>query len=288
MVSPSAPTPESGADICVARAVYGRRIGVDLGLAGKRAVVTGASKGIGLAVARALAVEGVHIIAGSRTSSTELKELVNRGEATDIEVDLISETGPSRLVETALEGGPVDFLINNAGAVTPRTNGSGSVTDEQWSYSINLTLMAAVRATRAVLPHMIERGRGAIVNTASVNASLPDPLVIDYSAAKAALVNFSKALSKEVGPYGIRVNTVSPGPVATDLWVGKGGVASTLSASLGGIPSDYEQQAVAGTATQRFTTPQEVADLIVFLASDRSGNITGADYIIDGGLTQSI
>jgi NAD(P)-dependent dehydrogenase (short-subunit alcohol dehydrogenase family) len=135
---------------------------------------------------------------------------------------------------------------------------------------------------------MIERGQGAIVNTASVNASLPDPLVIDYSAAKAALVNFSKALSKEVGPHGIRVNTVSPGPVATDLWVGKGGVASTLSASLGGNPSDYEQQAVAGTATQKFTTPQEVADLIVFLASDRSGNITGVDYIIDGGLTQSL
>ena len=261
---------------------------MDLGLAGKRAVVTGASKGIGLAVARALAAEGVHIVAGSRQSSTELKELVSKGDATDVQVDLASETGPSRLVRAALDGGPLDILINNAGGVTPRTGGSESVTDEQWSYSINLTLMAAVRTARAVVPHMIERGRGAIVNTASVNASLPDPFVIDYSAAKAALVNFSKALSKEVGPRGIRVNTVSPGPVATDLWLGKEGVASTLSGSLGGSPSDYEQGAVAGTATRRFTTPQEVADLIVFLASDRSGNITGVDYIIDGGLTQSL
>jgi NAD(P)-dependent dehydrogenase (short-subunit alcohol dehydrogenase family) len=261
---------------------------MELGLAGKRAVVTGASKGIGLAVTRALAAEGVHIVAGSRQSSTELKELVSRGEATDVRVDLASETGPSRLVDAALERGPIDILINNAGAVTPRTGGSESVTDEQWSYSINLTLMAAVRTARAVVPHMIERGRGAIVNTASVNASLPDPFVIDYSAAKAALVNFSKALSKEVGPHGIRVNTVSPGPVATDLWLGKEGVASALSASLGGSPSDYEQHAVDGTATHRFTTPQQVADLIVFLASDRCGNITGVDYIIDGGLTQSL
>jgi NAD(P)-dependent dehydrogenase (short-subunit alcohol dehydrogenase family) len=229
---------------------------MDLGLAGKRALVTGASKGIGLAVARAMAAEGVHVVAGSRQSSAELKELVSRGEATDVQVDLASETGPSQLVEAALAGGPLDILINNAGAVTPRTGGSESVTDEQWSYSINLTLMAAVRTARAVIPHMIERGRGAIVNTASVNASLPDPLVVDY--------------------------------VATDLWLGKEGVASTLSASLGGNPSDYEQHAVSSTATQRFTTPQEVADLIVFLASERAGNITGVDYILDGGLTQSL
>jgi NAD(P)-dependent dehydrogenase (short-subunit alcohol dehydrogenase family) len=261
---------------------------MDLGLVGKRAVVTGASKGIGLAVARTLAAEGVHVVAGSRQTSTELKELVSRGQATTVQVDLASETGPRQLIEAALDGGRVDILINNAGGVTPRTDGSGSVTDEEWSDSINLILMAAVRTARAVLPHMIETGGGVIVNTASVNASLPDPVVVDYSAAKAALVNFSKALSKEVGPHGIRVNTVSPGPVATDLWLGTGGVASTLSASLGGNPSDYSEHAVDGTATHRFTTPQEVADLIVFLATDRSGNTTGVDFIIDGGLTQSL
>jgi NAD(P)-dependent dehydrogenase (short-subunit alcohol dehydrogenase family) len=261
---------------------------MDLGLAGKRAVVTGASKGIGLAVARTLAAEGVHVVAGSRQTSTELNELVSSARATYVQVDLSSETGPSRLVTAAIDTGPIDILINNAGSVTPRTGGSGSVTDEQWSSSINLTLMAAVRTARAAVPHMIGRSQGAIVNTASVNASLPDPLVIDYSAAKAALVNFSKALSKEVGPHGIRVNTVSPGPVATDLWLGRHGVASTLSSSRGGNASEYEQNAVGGTATGRFTTPQEVADLIVFLASDRSGNVTGADYIIDGGLTQSL
>jgi NAD(P)-dependent dehydrogenase (short-subunit alcohol dehydrogenase family) len=261
---------------------------MDLGLAGKRAVVTGASKGIGLAVARTLAAEGVHVVAGSRQTSTQLTELVSKGQATHIEVDLASVVGPGRLISAALDVGPLDILINNAGGVTPRVGGSASVTDEQWSSSMNLILMAAVRTARAAVPHMIENGRGAIVNTASVNASLPDPFVIDYSAAKAALVNFSKALSKEVGPHGVRVNTVSPGPVATDLWLGQGGVAATLSASLGGTPLDYTTQAVDGTATRRFTTPQEVADLIVFLASDRSGNVTGVDYIVDGGLTQSL
>jgi NAD(P)-dependent dehydrogenase (short-subunit alcohol dehydrogenase family) len=115
-----------------------------------------------------------------------------------------------------------------------------------------------------------------------------DPLVVDYSAAKAALVNFSKALSKEVGPHGVRVNTVNPGPVATDLWLGDHGVASTLASTLGGESREYEQTAVRDTASRRFTTPQEVADLIVFLASDRAGNITGADYVIDGGLIQTL
>ncbi len=135
---------------------------------------------------------------------------------------------------------------------------------------------------------MVAAGQGVIVSTASVNASLPDPLVIDYSAAKAALVNFSKALSKEVGPHGVRINTVSPGPVATDLWLGEQGVGSTLAGKLGGASGDYQQAAVHDAATRRFTTPQEVADLIVFLASDRAGNITGVDFKIDGGLIQTL
>ena len=261
---------------------------MDLGLAGKRAIVTGASKGIGLEVAAALAAEGVHVVVGSRETSPELKELVSSGHVTAIQVDLSFETGPSELVAEALKGGPIDIVINNAGAVTPRANGSGAVTDEQWAYSLNLMLMAPVRTVRAVLPSMIESGGGVIISTASVNASLPDPFVIDYSATKAALVNFSKALSKEVGPQGIRVNTVSPGPVATGLWLGDQGVAATLSSKLGGKASDYEGNAVRDSATRRFTTPQEVADLIVFLSSDRSGNITGVDYLIDGGLIQTI
>jgi NAD(P)-dependent dehydrogenase (short-subunit alcohol dehydrogenase family) len=261
---------------------------MDLGLAGKRAIVTGGSRGIGLAVTRRLVDEGVHVVAASREASPDLKDLIDAGWVEEIEVDLTTASGPAQVVGAALEHGPVDVLINNAGAVRPRLGGSGSVTDDEWWSTLELVLMAAVRSMRAVLPHMVSAGRGAIVNTASVNASLPDPLVIDYSAAKAALLNFSKSVSKEVGPHGIRVNTVSPGPVATDLWLGDHGVGATLADAQGGTSSDFEQGAVQGTATGRFTTPQEVADLIVFLASDRAGNITGTDYIIDGGLTQSL
>jgi NAD(P)-dependent dehydrogenase (short-subunit alcohol dehydrogenase family) len=135
-----------------------------------------------------------------------------------------------------------------------------------------------------VLPHLIERGAGSIVTVSSVNSFLPDPLVIDYSAAKAALANFSKALSKEVGPRGIRVNTVSPGPVATDLWLGEDGVAATVAGVAGGEPGAVVEQATEGMATGRFTRPEEVADLVLMLAGDRAGNVTGSDFVIDGGL----
>ncbi len=261
---------------------------MDLGLEGKRALVTGASKGIGLAVTRRLVTEGVAVIAASRRSSAELDVLREDNQVLHIEVDLSENGGPAQLVESALSGGPIDILINNAGAVTPRLDGFLSVTDEQWATTMALTFMAAVRTTRAVLPHMIARGSGSIVNNASINASLPDPLVIDYSAAKAALANFSKALSKEVGPHGIRVNAVSAGPVSTELWLGDHGVAASVSAAQGANPNDVAHEAVKDTATGRFTTPEEVADLIVFLASTRISNVTGANYLIDGGLTQSL
>ena len=260
---------------------------MDLGLAGKRALVTGASRGIGLAVATRLVGEGAIVVAGSRSGSPEVEALGREGNVIHIDVDLTSDRGPADLVEAAIQEGPVDILVNNAGAVTPRLDGFLSVTDEQWGTTLTLTFMAAVRMTRALLPHMIERGSGTIVNNASVNASLPDPLVIDYSAAKAALRNFSKALSKEVGRQGIRVNSVSAGPVSTGLWLGEHGVAATVAAAHGGAPDAIQSQAVQETATGRFTAPEEVADLIVFLASDRAANITGADYVIDGGLTQS-
>ena len=255
---------------------------MDLGLAGRTAIVTGGSKGIGLAVVSALASSGAHVIAGARESSAALAELTRSGQVEAIEVDLADPAGSVHLVAAA--GGRVDILVNNVGSAPARPGGFLSITDEDWLATINLDLMAAVRATRSVLPSMLTAGAGAIVSVCSVNARLPDPAVLDYSVAKAGLAAFCKALSKEVGPKGIRVNTVSPGPVATDLWLGAGGVAQTVSRATGARPTDVASQAAGQMVTGRFTEPGEVADVVLFLASDRAGNITGAEFTIDGGL----
>jgi len=261
---------------------------MELGLTGKHAVVTGASKGIGLAITDALVAEGAHVTAGARTGSARLEELVDGGQVSAVAVDLSTAAGPIDLVESALQHGPIDVLVNNVGATQARLDGFLEVTDEQWFQSLTLTFMAAVRTTRAALPGMLAAGRGTIVTTCSVNSFLPDPAVIDYSAAKAALANFSKALSKEVGPRGIRVNTVSPGPVSTDLWLGDHGVAETVGQAQGADPGAVAQQQAALAPTGRFTTPEEVADLVVMLAGSRAGNVTGADFVIDGGLIQTL
>ena len=261
---------------------------MDLGLEGRRALVTGASRGIGLAVVRGLVAEGAEVVAAARTRGDDLAALVDDGHVEFVAADLASPDGPSELVAAARRGGSIDILVNNAGAVTPRLGGFAAITDAEWEATWTLTLMATVRTTRAVIGDMVAAGRGTIVTTSSVNAFLPDPAVIDYGAAKAALSNFCKALSKEVGPAGVRVNTVSPGPVSTALWLGSGGVAETVAQTAGGAAGDVAAQAVAGTATGRFTTPEEVADLVVMLCGERAGNVTGADFVIDGGLIQTL
>jgi NAD(P)-dependent dehydrogenase (short-subunit alcohol dehydrogenase family) len=257
---------------------------MDIDLSGRTAVVTGGSKGIGLAVVRKLVASGAKVVTGALHPSPQIEELAPYLVFT--EVDLADPQGPAHLVAAA--GSRVDILVNNVGSARPRPGGFLSITDDDWAASLTLNLMAAVRATRAALPGMLAAGSGAIVMTCSVNARLPDPLVLDYSAAKAGLAGFAKALSKEVGPHGIRVNTVSPGPVATDLWLGHDGVAETLSHSTGARPADIEQQAAAGSVTGRFSQPDEVAGLIVYLASDLAANITGSDFTIDGGLVPTL
>jgi NAD(P)-dependent dehydrogenase (short-subunit alcohol dehydrogenase family) len=261
---------------------------MQLELEGKVAVVTGASRGIGLAAARALAAEGARVVAGARSNSAELDALVKTAPVEFVAVDLSTPSGPADLAAVALASGSIDVLINNVGAAKTRLGGFLSITDEDWTTSLTLNLMATVRMTRAVLPSMIAAGSGAIVTTSSVNAFLPDPAVLDYSAAKAAVANFSKSLSKEVAQHNIRVNTVSPGPVSTSLWLGEDGVAQTVARATGGDPAAVANQAAADAATGRFTTPEEVADLLVFLASARAGNVTGADFTIDGGLIKTL
>jgi NAD(P)-dependent dehydrogenase (short-subunit alcohol dehydrogenase family) len=257
-------------------------------LTGKIAVVTGASKGIGLAISQALAEEGAFVIAGARRNTPELQALEAAGSATFIAADLSTPEGPRALVAAAAERGGVDVLVNNAGAVATRFDGILSVTDEEWAAALSVNFLSAVRTTREAIPHMLTRGGGSIVMIGSVNATLPEWNIVDYSATKAALASYAKSLSKEFGPKGIRVNTVSPGPVSTELWLGEDGVAAQFASASGGTPDDVVATVSAGAPTGRFTTPREVADLTVFLASSLSGNTTGADVRIDGGYVPTL
>jgi len=264
---------------------------MDLGLTGKVAVVTGASKGIGLAITQGLVAEGVHVIAGARSSSPELDELVAAGSVLFESVDLSVPDAAARLVSRSTDLGGLDILVNNVGAVAFRFEGFLSITDEQWLDTINLSFLAAMRTTRAAIPLLIERGGGNVVTIGSVNAFLPDPGVVDYSATKAAVWNLSKALSKEFGAQNIRFNTVSPGPVSTALWLGDDGVAATIAKKMG-VDFDTAKARVVesqgGFSTGRFTEPAEVADLVLLLASSRAGNVTGSDFLIDGGLIKTL
>ena len=264
---------------------------MDLQLSGQVVLVTGASKGIGLAITQALVAEGATVIAGSRSSSPELDALVAEGSVLFESVDLSQPDAPARLVARASERGGLDVLVNNVGAVSFRFEGFLSITDEEWLDTLNLSFLAAVRTTRAAIPLLLERGGGNVVTIGSVNAFLPDPPVVDYSAAKAAVWNLSKSLSKEFGPQNIRFNTISPGPVATQLWLGENGVAATAAKNLG-VDFDTARDTVVasqgGFSTGRFTQPSEVADLVLLLASDRAGNVTGSDFLIDGGLIKTL
>jgi NAD(P)-dependent dehydrogenase (short-subunit alcohol dehydrogenase family) len=259
---------------------------MDLELAGKIAVVTGASKGIGLAVAQELAAEGALVVAGARTVAA----LEGIDGVTPFAVDLVDPEGPARLVGRALElHGRLDVLVNNIGGVKLRLDGFLNTTDADFQASLELNFFSALRATRTAVAAMMERGEGTIVNVASVNAFFhPDGAVIDYGAAKAALLNVAKALSQELAQHGIRIASVSPGQVATDLWLGEGGVAATIGDATGAGADAIRERVTAGIPTGRFTTPREVATLVTVLASPRTANVNGSNFVIDGGLLKTL
>jgi len=262
---------------------------MDLELKDKVAVVTGAGKGIGLAITEGLAGEGANVFAGSRSTDT----LEGIDGVTPVAVDLSETEGPARLVQAALdEHGRVDVLVNNVGAVKMRLDGFFGTSDEDFEWAMQMNFFIALRTSRAALKAMVEQGEGSIVNVASINAYFqPDSATIDYGPAKAALVNLSATLAQEFGPKGIRVNSVSPGPVETDLWLGEGGVADTVAKATG-TDADSARKTIidglGGFATGRFTKPEEVANLVLMLASGRIGNVTGSNYQIDGGLLKTI
>ena len=191
---------------------------MDLTLNGNVAVVTGASRGIGLAVVRSLIREGCTVVGIARGPMPEDEDLRDHDGFSYVRADLSRPDAIEALADTLPHR--IDVVVNNVGSAPPRPGGFASIAEADWLSTLSLNLLAAVRVTRMLLPR-IPSG-GAIVNVASENSILADPLVMDYSAAKAALLSFTKSLSKELGPRGVRVNSISPGPVATDLWLGAG------------------------------------------------------------------
>jgi NAD(P)-dependent dehydrogenase (short-subunit alcohol dehydrogenase family) len=257
---------------------------MELGLNGKTALVTGASRGIGLAIAQTLAAEGVRVVGAARTVTPELE----KAAAAVVSADLSTREGAERIVAEAVEAvGGIDLLVNNVGGGDADRLALGGFLDipvEQWETVLGLNLLSAVWTTHAALPGIIER-RGAIVNVSSVNGRVPSGSPVAYAEAKAALTMFSKRLSEEVAPQGVRVNTVSPGVIGSSLWRGEDSFGAKVAEAFGVAQTDLLANIPGqfGIASGRIGEPEEVADLVAFLLSDRAANIHGADHVIDGG-----
>ncbi|WP_158892275.1 SDR family NAD(P)-dependent oxidoreductase [Amycolatopsis anabasis] len=262
---------------------------MDLQLTGKTALVTGASRGIGLEITRALAAEGVRVAAGARTVTPELAALPG---VTAITADLATPAGAAALVDQAAAAlGEFDVLVNNVGGVVPasmRAAGFLDIDDESWQRTFELNLFGTVRVTRGALPSLLRR-RGVIINISSIGARAAFPPV-DYGTAKAALTNLSKALAEEFGGRGVRALTVSPGPTRTRNWSDPGGYAGDLARAEGADLDRFlaEVPARMGITTGRLTEPAETAALVTFLASPLAGNLNGADYLADGGVLKTV
>ncbi|MEV0613919.1 SDR family NAD(P)-dependent oxidoreductase [Nonomuraea sp. NPDC050404] len=264
---------------------------MDLQLSGRVAIVTGGSKGIGLAAARTLAEEGAHVVVASRTRTDELPDKV-----VHVAVDLMDPTAAERVVARAVqEFGGVDILVNNAGGPPPGTvlprAGFMAPGDADWAAMFEFNVFATVRMIRAAVPVMLERGGGSIVNLSSSMARQAGNVNVDYAAAKASVLALSKSLSAEYAPQGIRVNTVTPGATLTDWWTKDGGAADVFGGMVGADKDSVIAEVaptMMGLSTGRLVYPQEVADAIVLLASPRSASTTGAELVVDGGQLKEI
>jgi NAD(P)-dependent dehydrogenase (short-subunit alcohol dehydrogenase family) len=266
---------------------------MDLDLDGRVAVVTGASKGIGLAVVGTLLDQGVRVVATSRNRSPELDAL--GGDLLHVPADLMDPGAPAEVIARAVEVfGGLDLLVNNAGGPPPGTKlprfGFLELGDADWREMFEFNLFSAVRACRAAIPLLVERGGGAIVNVSSVHGRQPSAINVDYGAAKAAMTNLTKALSEEFGPRGVRVNGVCPGPVRTPWWTDAGGAADILAAQMG-TDRDSVMTRVAPEMMQlttgRLAEPAEIAAAVAFLASPRSASTTGTELVVDGGMLKA-
>jgi 3-oxoacyl-[acyl-carrier protein] reductase len=244
---------------------------LDLGLRDRLCVVTGSTGGIGLETARLLVKEGARVVTSGRSDAPGL------GEALHVQADLARPGEPERLIA---EAGEVDVLVNNVGYAEQRD--FLEVTDEQWEQVWQLNVMSYVRAIRAVVPAMQGRG-GVIVNVSSTAGKRPSTGMPDYSVTKAAVLSLSRLVADLYAGVGIRCNAITPGPTATEAWLGEGGLGDQQAGRSGKTREEVLEAVGTGRPLGRLARPEEIAAVIAFLCSDRASYVTGAAWSADGG-----
>src|ERR1700704_6151496 len=253
--------------------------------AGKRVLVTGGTEGMGEAIVRRLVGSGAMVATTARSPLPEGQTV-----GLFVQADISTRQGMDKVAEHVLQRfSGLDILVNSVGGASAPSGGVLALTDEDWQKEINLNLFPAVRLDRAFIPGMLERRSGVIVHISSIQRRLPlFEATLAYAAAKAALTTYSKGLSKELGPKGIRVNTVAPGFIET-------AAAHRLIARLAvqaGTDEDVARQglmsSLGGIPIGRPGRPEEVAELVAFLVSDRAASINGSEYVIDGGTVPAV
>ena len=242
---------------------------MDLGLNGSVCLVTGSTGGIGSALAGLLRAEGAQVVTVGRSGG-------------DVQADLARAGEPERVVrETEEQFGRIDVLVNNVGVAYQRS--FEEVTDADWDALWELNVMSYVRTIRAVLPGMKARGGGVIVNVSSTAGKRPSASMPDYSVTKAAVLSLSRLIADVYAKDGIRCNAVTPGPTATEAWLGDGGLADQQAARSGKTRDEVLAAVGSGRPLGRLAEPEEIASVIAFLCSPRSSYVTGAAWSADGG-----
>lgn len=252
--------------------------------AGKRVLVSGGTKGLGRATVERFRAGGARVVAAART----IKDPIEGVEY--VEADLTTAAGSEALSKAALERlGGIDILAHVVGGSASPAGGLAALTDDHWFAELNLNLLTSIRLDRRLIPQMLERGKGTVVHVTSIQSVLPLPeSTTGYAAAKAALRTYSKSISKEVGPKGVRVNSVSPGWIMTEA---TGDFLEMFRAANDGTIEDARRSvldALGGIPIRRGAEPEEVADLIAYLASDRAAAIHGAEFVVDGGTIRTV
>jgi len=251
---------------------------MDLGLTDRTCLITGASRGIGLATARILVEEGARVFLTARGEEELARAAESCGAAGHLALDITDRDAPERLLAAT---GPLDVLINNAG--TSHLRPLEELRDEEWQAQWELHVMAPMRLMRAAAPAMAERGWGRIVNVSSSSGKRPSLTNAAYSVSKAAELSLSRAYANAYAPSGVLVNAVAPGVVDSELWTGEGGLADQLAVAQGVTREEALATAGAKPPLGRFGTPEEVAAVIAFLCSESASDVAGAAWSVDGG-----